>query len=323
MADAAQQAGENSKAATGEQPTATVVQEAPPPPPVQEPPLEEASQPGAGQGPEAQTSRTPINDPAEGAQATNTKANPSAPPAKAVDGSQTIENKTPIRQQINVQGQASLNFTRERTKKEFKDPTKDLPSQIDVPAVSLEDSKTLIEVLKERRVIVLASFEHQISFAAAHSLARQETFSEYERRLLVVAKRDQRADVTIDLFGREEYHEKKKQVILIEINHDGLFLDSLRTKSCGEPAVLRDLLRRKDIVLICAASFEVLGVTPEKPRSESLPFDQRVISFLDNKLTQCFPQAEALQLKDKLIRLRQDGLWATSTEEEFFRQVTG
>jgi hypothetical protein len=327
MADAAQQAGESSTTKTDDQATATVVQEAPPLPPVQMP-SPGASQPKDGQGPEAPVAQTSTKELAEEPQAANAKTDPpaqatSAPPPKAADGPQTIDNKVPIKLQVNVQGQASFGIPGEGAKKEFKDPTKELPSQIDIQAVTLEESKTLVEVLTEKRVIVLTSFEHQLAFAAAHFLAHQDVFKEYSRRLLVVARRDERADVTIDLFGREEYHEKQKQLILVELNHDGIFLDSLRTRSCGEPAVLRDLLRRKDIALICAVSFEILGVTPQRPNSDSLPFYQHEISYLAYRLAQCFPESEALELKDRLIRLRQKGLWITAAEEDFLRQVSG
>ena len=205
---------------------------------------------------------------------------------------------------------------------QFQDPTSDLPAQVDTPSLSINKYEHLLAVLLDRRAILLSSFEHQISFAAAYAIVRHSTFDTYERRLLTVERRSDKIDLSIDLFGRREYHDKKDQIILIEVNHNGSFLESLRTESCGEPARLRELLCKKNILLVFAASCELLGLTPDEPSSPLLPLYQCSIPYLYCKLAQRLPEERAVDIESLLLDQRRRKLWDDfPTTIDFFREV--
>lgn len=250
---------------------------------------------------------------------------------KRTDGP-VIKNESKVRKQYVATSQFNAEkqeFTistdlSELFKKSFRDPTKELPSQLDAPAFPLHDYPHLIEALEEYRLIVLSSFDRQISFWAAHALARHQRFDQYDRRLLVVTKTDEeRYDLSLDIFSRQDYYDQHEKVILIEIIHAGCFLESLRTESYGAPGSLKKSLHDKRIVVVCATSCELLGAAPDGSLSISLPFYHCGIPYLYHKLTQYYSRERAREVERDLLRQREQKLWADfSTTEYFLREVT-
>src|SRR5207253_362899 len=118
--------------------------------------------------------------------------------------------------------------------------TQNLPSQMDVLPFALDEYQHIIEVLEKDRLVILSSFDPKISFAAAYSLVRHSRFESYDHRFLVVEKQNDRSDLNVNLFSRPEYR-GQNQIVLIEISQAGEFLDSLRTKSIGRPAELKEM----------------------------------------------------------------------------------
>jgi hypothetical protein len=203
----------------------------------------------------------------------------------------------------------------------FLDPTQKLPGQMDVQPFALDEHQHLVEALEEHRLIILSSFDPKISFAAAYSLVSHLRFKSYDHRLLVVEKQNDRSDININLFSRPEYS-GKDQIVLIEISQAGEFLDSLRTKSIGRPAGLREVLAQKNLGLVCTASCEVLGLAADATDSKAFPYFLYALPFLSHMLMQRYGKERARELEDVLLDQRKRKLWDDCSEtEDFFKEV--
>ncbi|HEX9945141.1 MAG TPA: hypothetical protein VGG03_24285 [Thermoanaerobaculia bacterium] len=257
--------------------------------------------------------------------------------------SQVINNNAPINEQDNIQGNQNnirgdqnniqgnqnnignifVGFAAETTTERFEDPTQELPSKIAVPPFPLDRHQELLSALEDHRAVLLSSFDHDFALAAANQIVRSSRFDSCQRRLLtLVGEKAERRDINMDLFSREEY-DKQHQVILIEVNRKGPFLESLRTPSRGQAGILIDTLETKKLTLICASSNEILGISPDVDLPYCFAFYHYSIPFLSHKLRMHFLEAEAIAIQEQLEDQRNRGLWDDAPGvDDFFRKVS-
>jgi hypothetical protein len=201
------------------------------------------------------------------------------------------------------------------------DPTDELPDQLlDIGPFTSHIEEQLLSALETHRVALLSSFDHETGLAAAYALIRHERFVAYGKRTLVLTRTDNkvRTDLSIDLFTRPEYFEKRqeKEIVLVEVSPEGrAFLDSLMRVN-SEPlhaGTIKDSLRSRQVLILVAAKCDLLPLGPDQ-RLQPFAFAHWPVPFLLPLLQRHFPDQRARELEQELRRQVDGGLWGALAE---------
>ncbi len=222
---------------------------------------------------------------------------------------ETIVNKKKVKKIIKVlreQGDEKV------VSHDFTDPTDLLPSHpLESLDLETEGHEQLLETLVEKHAMVVSSYDLDTAVAGAYSLIRHQRFATYERRTLILGRDSNkgRADLTIDLFLRQEYRDQKRQIILVPVDREGDFLASLRDVHSIYAETIRESLKKRDAFLLCSVGCKLLGLEPELLQSYSTSLFHWPVPFLPTTLCRSFARARAVEITTQLLDQRISGLW--------------
>ncbi len=203
------------------------------------------------------------------------------------------------------------------------DPTEPLPRRpVELLDVEIVHCDELLGQLFRHRILLLSSFEPEPAVAAAYSIVGHETFANYEKRAIVLDKASlqERSDLSLEaILAHPKVLERTRQVVFVEIDRSGMFLDSFLKLTHTKAGTMRDLLQDRDSVLVCAASSQILKLRSDQRMPPGFSFYHRPIPFLPYVLQRHFPVERARELEGILLEQERRGLWP---KEEFYGQVS-
>src|ERR1700674_5688484 len=211
-------------------------------------------------------------------------------------------------------------------KKPFVDPTEELPSRpLGIDPFRLQIDEQILSALDSYRVALLTSFDHDTCLAAAAALIQHERFTAYKKRTLVLTRTDnrERIDLSIDLFTRPEYLEKReeKEIVLVEVSSRGnAFLDSLNITERIHATKISENLAARNTFILVAARCDLLKLEPEQ-RLQGFSFTHWPVPFLLPRLQRHFEGERAKQIEELLHRQLHGGLWRDLAE--MYQEVSG
>ena len=235
-----------------------------------------------------------------------------------------VENAKSVKSQTNIQlgpGSTINTLLQLATSRPFEDPTEALPSQpFEISSLHVEINDKLLVELERYRIALLTSFDQATCVAAAYNLMQHQKFTSYEKRTLLLTRTDnrERAGIDIDLFTRQEYLDKTRQILLVKIpeqEEKRRFLDSLLsiTSDYLHVSSIRDNLRDREMFIIVSARCDLIGLQPDR----CLPspgFLHWPVPFLLPLLQRHFPNDRARQIESQLTGQVERGLWTNLAE---------
>jgi hypothetical protein len=204
----------------------------------------------------------------------------------------------------------------------FEDPTEPLPPMI-LPDIEFAEGEEIWTELNEKRILLLSSFEVEPSRAVAYSIANSKTLAGFEKRTLILGGRSNRSreDLDIEFFKQPEDLSRNRQIIVIDIDRKGVFLESLRTIQGIHAGTIKASLRAREIFVVCTICQQLLEVAPEEFLPEPFDFYHRPVPFLSYVLRKNFSPERASELEALLLAQKSRGLWGNSAD--FYQQVSG
>lgn len=248
--------------------------------------------------------------------------------AEAATGTQSVTCATVEKMQVLTAQNVFFDRRRAEKRKQAKptappDPTEPLPSLAASPGeFRFADVERCWEDLDACRVLLLASFDGRTALSAAYTVVRGEQFRVCEHRTLLLNKpgNRQRTDMRIDLFAEPEYPPRTREIVIVEIDRPGDFLDSILTATLTQAGRLKDVLRARESYVICALTEHLLAPRTGEPAGNETPFRLHRLPYLRTVLQQHFAAARAAELVAALERLRNRRLWPT--QADLYQQVS-
>lgn len=210
----------------------------------------------------------------------------------------------------------------DKTAARLEDPTQPLPRRpVELLDLEIADIDQILSELSRHRILLLSSFEPEPAVAAAYSILWHESFSSYDKRALVLDKtsHQDRVDLNLEILSHPKLVERKKQLIFVEIDDAGLFLDSFIKLTHTKAGTMRDLLQDRDSILVCTASSQILKLRPDQRMPPAFSFCHRPIPFLPYVLRRHFTSERAKELEGILQEQAQRGLWQ---KDDFYEQIS-
>ena len=129
----------------------------------------------------------------------------------------------------------------------------DLPSlPTDIHPFRHPDHDLLLAELQSRRIVLLTSYREVAAYAAAFSLVTDRRFGDIPRKAVFPArKRDrERPDLELSNLTNDEFLGKRSQILLIEINSNCTFFDSILEAGHGLLSSVRGKLLGNDSYVV-------------------------------------------------------------------------
>jgi len=251
--------------------------------------------------------------------------------SSAVVGSANIQN---LNADKNIKNYHSIynnffgNDSLQRETHTFLDPTRPLPNktiELNTFGKFLEIDKFLEKLIKEQ-ILFVSCPDEKILLGAVYSMIEKSEFNEYEKRMLSFGKKNLlNHEVYLDTIINEKIGNGDKLIIIIDLTSQS-FLDSML---CGllESKTIQMELQERKILLICMIKlqniYDFLNDTKSSNIESGLHYPVWNISFLPHLLNYYFSEPESLELKEKILFQKRNGLWGEDTDFEFYNLING
>jgi hypothetical protein len=210
-------------------------------------------------------------------------------------------------------------------KTDFTDPTEKYPKDLfENQTFKITDElQEKINELKEKRIILLSCLDDDVLNRITDTIIQQSEFDDYEKRILRFTGREYENKLDLDIFTKEKIGKGEKLIVVIEINQQNRFLDSLFIHKNSSPKlnqkVTVDNLNNNSTILICRINSKVYKNISEINMSESY-FIYWNISFLNYwlHLSLLIKGKEIDRLNKLITKQRECGLWGDKNDNEFY-----
>jgi hypothetical protein len=218
-------------------------------------------------------------------------------------------------------------FNKDEKESVFIDPTRSLPdsfSQLSSFRYS-KDIEYNIEKLKEKRLSLLVCQSDDVLRSMAYTMVQHAEFKSYRKRMLRIDSSNAESDdLHLDMFNVNQIGDGENLVVLIEIEEQRGFFDSIFGKTFYSHQSTRDTLTKKNILLICMVNSslmqKVLG-----DKQESFLFHRWEIDFLPYLLEYYLTdESDPDTLAAEILKQRDYGLWDRYRDDnEFYSLISG
>ncbi|MGE5341253.1 MAG: hypothetical protein ACM3SY_07200 [Candidatus Omnitrophota bacterium] len=206
----------------------------------------------------------------------------------------------------------------ENTEEAFGDPTQPLPGNSSNLAAfhSIEDLNKYRKKWDENRLLLLGGMNESILLSTAYQLMDSLQYNTYEKRHLDFdGCNSGRTDLKIDMFRKHHIGRGEKMIILIDIDDQSEFYDSI-FKSRTSAQSIKEYLEKKDILLIAIITDDLLkGV--EGADGKGFHFSYWKVDFLYHLLKNFFPENTEF-LEEKILQQREKDLWGDKNDNNAF-----
>jgi hypothetical protein len=224
------------------------------------------------------------------------------------------------------------NISRKSGDKDFIDPTIPLPetfSQLVLFNASKE-IKSNAEKLKEKRVALLVCRDDDILRSMAYTIVKEPDFKDYDKRMLgFEGNNAERDDLHLDIFISGNIGRGKKLMVIVEIEEQRGFFDSMFGKSLTIRST-QEILRKKDIMLIVMVDTLLMKKvqkvqTASEQKQPDFLFHRWEIDFLPYLLELAFPGTPGPEkIEKEILAQRTYGLWDKGGDDyQFHRLISG
>lgn len=213
----------------------------------------------------------------------------------------------------------NIYFGSSEKKDSFLDPTKLLPEKItDFSIFKINnDISKHINILKDKQIVVLNCMNPKVLFSMGYTLVKTEEFKSYQARILSFSElNSKRDDLYLDIFLNGKIGNGKKMVILVEINKNVGFWDSILSETLYLNIIV-ERFRENDIKLICLVNSELITKMIGEKLKEGI-FHHWNIEFLPYLLEFLLPD-QVDELVREISNQREKGRWGNrDNEKEFY-----
>jgi hypothetical protein len=209
----------------------------------------------------------------------------------------------------------------------FIDPTRPLPDSFSqLPSFRYsKDIESNLEELKEKGLSLLVCQSDDVLRSMAYTMVEHAEFKSYQKRMLRIDSSNAESDnLQLDMFNVHQIGNGKNLVVLIEIEEQRGFFDSIFGKSLSSHQFTQETLKTKKIFLICMVNSSLLQKVPND-KQESFIFHRWEIDFLPYLLEYYITdESDPGTLAAEALNQRDYGLWDRyRDDDEFYSLISG